>query len=37
MISNARKKSKIAIHRELKKRQIWIRHLKKEFRGDVIE
>ena len=37
MISNARKKSKIATHQEIRKRQIWIRHVKQEFRGDVIE
>ena len=37
MISNARKKVKISTHQELRKRQVWIRHLKKEFRGDVIE
>ena len=37
MISNARKKSKIETRREIRKRQIWIRYVKQEFRGDIIE
>ena len=37
MISNARKKSKRETRREIRKRQIWIRRVKQEFKGDVIE